>query len=39
MPFPIVGLWNRVSKSSRFQDIALYKAYWVTSLTFQGHVT
>ena len=25
MPFPIVVLWNGVSKSGRFRDIALYE--------------
>jgi len=28
-----------VSSSSSFRDIALYKHFGVTSLTFQGHVT
>jgi len=35
----LVVLWNVVSKSSRFRDIALL-AYWGhENLTFQGHVT
>jgi len=34
--FLLVVLWNRISISSRFRDIVLC---WVTSLTFQGHVT
>ena len=31
-------LWNKASISSRFRDIGL-RVYWVTTLTFQGHVT